>query len=38
MVINFEAKEMIDRAINNMIKLGIPPTKKMDAFILRFWG
>ena len=37
LVINFEAKEMIERAINNMIKLGISPTKKIDAFILRFW-
>ena len=37
LVINFEAKEMIDRAINNMLKLGIPPTKKIDVFISTFW-
>ncbi len=37
LVINFEAKEMIDRAINNMLKLGIPPSKKIDIFISTFW-
>ena len=37
LVINFEAKEMIDRAINNMLKLGIPPSKKIDVFISTFW-
>ena len=37
LIINFEAKEMIDRAINNMLKLGIPPSKKIDVFISTFW-
>ena len=37
LVINFEAKEMIDRAINNMLKLGIPPSKKIDVFLSTFW-
>lgn len=38
LITNFGAKEMIDRAINNMIKLEIPFTEKINSFVVEFWG
>lgn len=37
LIINSEAKDMIDRAINNMLKLNINPTLKINSFISIYW-
>ena len=37
LIINTEAKDMIDRAIINMMKLNIQTTEKVRSFIEKFW-
>lgn len=37
LIINSEAKDMIDRAINNMLKLNIKPTPVITSFISTHW-